>query len=212
MTLHAEHATSLLVGLDADIVIGGIRGRALIVPPHTPYAAHCPGPTATYQFNPERCPRIAGFARSGGLRALDVRHAGSVVANLHALATPEVLAGVGFELERSLATGEAPRIDPRIARLLDETRDPAADRRTAIARTRMSPAHVRALFVRDIGIPMRTHALWRRLGHALGNIDARDMTATAHAVGFADLAHFSRTFRRMLGYSPTEFLANLVVG
>ena len=144
------------------------------------------------------------------MRALDVRHASGVIAHGDALATPEVLAGVGTELERALATGEARRMDRRIARLLDDLRDPAADRRTALARTRLSPAHLRALFVRDVGLPMRTYALWRRLGNALRYIDSLDMTATAHAAGFADLAHFSRTFRRMIGYSPTEFLTNLV--
>src|SRR5262249_52565128 len=156
----------------------------------------CPGPTVTYHFDPGRCPRIAGFAKSGGIRALDDRYAGGVVANRSALATAEVLVGAGTELERSLATGEAAPIDRRIARLLDDLRDPAADRNAAIVRTRMSAAHLRALFARDVGLPMRTHALWRRLGRALGTIDALDMTATAHAAGFADLAHFSRTFRR----------------
>jgi AraC-like DNA-binding protein len=33
--------------------------------------------------------------------------------------------------------------------------------------------------------------------------DRTDATTAAHRAGFADLAHFSRTCRRMLGYSPT---------
>jgi AraC-like DNA-binding protein len=215
-TLSAVHGTIVLIGLDTDVVVGGVRGRVLIVPPDTLHSACCPGPTVGYMFDPERCPRIAGFAKAGGTRALDVRYAGAVLANRGALTRPDVLAGVGSELERLLATGEPQRLDRRIARLLDELRNPTADRLAAVARTRLSPAHVQALFARDVGVPMRTYGLWRRLRyalrHAFGNVGLLDFTAAAHAAGFADLAHFSRTHRRMLGYAPSEVRKNLVLG
>jgi len=209
-TLHAQHGTAVLIGLDADVAIGAVRGRVLIVPPDTLHAASCPGPIASYMFDPELCPRIAGFAKAGGTRALDVRHSGCVLANRGALARPEVLAGVGSELERSLATGEVQRLDPRIARLLDDLRDPGADRHVAVARMRVSAAHLQAMFTRDVGMPMRTYGLWRRLLRALSQVGRLDLTGAAHAAGFADLAHFSRTCRRMFGYSPSEIRTNLV--
>jgi AraC-like DNA-binding protein len=59
------------------------------------------------------------------------------------------------------------------------------------------------LFARDIGISRRTYRLWHRLLCALRAFSTSDATSAAHAAGFADLAHFSRTCRRMLGYSPT---------
>jgi len=211
-TPHAEHATMIFIGIDADVVVGLARGRILIVPPGTPYSAHCPGPIATYYFDPEMWPRIAGFAKSGGIRTMDNRHAGGVLANRAALVRPDVLAGVGSELARSFSTGEPQRLDRRIARLIEELRDPQADRSAALARVRVSPAHLQALFVRDIGLPIRTYGLWRRLLHAIGHVGPLDLTASAHAAGFADLAHFSRTCRRMLGYSPNEFRLNLVRG
>lgn len=57
--------------------------------------------------------------------------------------------------------------------------------------------------VRDVGLPIRTFQLWRRLLAAVAALARLDATSAAHAAGFADLAHFSRTSRRMLGYSPT---------
>jgi AraC-like DNA-binding protein len=51
-----------------------------------------------------------------------------------------------------------------------------------------------------------TYARWRRLLDALAAFTG-DATAAAHAAGFADLAHFSRTCRQMLGYSPTTLRA-----
>jgi AraC-like DNA-binding protein len=218
---HAEHGASVLVGLDADVVVYGedrvARGRAVLVPPDVRYAASCPGPVVSYVFDPELCPRVTGAARAAGVaRAIDgaagAHVVGAVVAHRAELARPDVLAGVGNEAQRALVSGTPPAIDRRVARLVETLRDPEADRAAAIARTRLSAAHLQALFARDIGIPMRTYGLWWRLLHALARVGPLDLTAAAHAAGFADLAHFSRTCRRMLGYAPSELRANLVTG
>ena len=213
-TLHVEHACTLLVGLEADVRSGRARGRAILVPPGTAYAASSPGATVTYSFDPELCPRIAGFARSQGTRGLDGALGTLIVETVRAhaaeLTASESLRGVGGELATRLALGAGVRIDRRIARLLEELRDPIVDRRAALARTKLSAAHVQDLFARDIGTPIRTYALWRRLLHGLARVGPLDLTAAAHAAGFADLAHFSRTCRRMLGYAPSELQRRLV--
>ena len=205
--LHAQHATALLVGLDADVTVRTAdsthRARAILVAPDTPYAAVCPGPVVTYAFDPELCPALA------------LAHPARIAAIVHAhratLASADTLAGIAREATRMLATHRRP-LDRRIARLADTLRDPTADRHAALAATQLSAAHVQALFARDIGIPLRTYALWRRLLHGLAHVGPLDLTASAHAAGFADLAHFSRTCRRMLGYAPSELRANLVAG
>ena len=221
MSRHAEHGASVLVGLDADLVVRGdertARGRVVVVPPDAPYEATCPGPVASYVFDPELCPRIAGCARArGGPRPVDgvagAHIAGAAVAHRAALERPDVLAGVGGEIQRALASGTARAFDRRIARLVEALRDPDADRDAATARTRLSAAHLQALFARDVGISMRTYRLWRRLLHGLARVGPLDLTAAAHAAGFADLAHFSRTCRRMFGYAPSVLRANLVSG
>ena len=212
---HTEHGVALLIGLDADVNLESAtlaRGRAVLVPADVPYAASCRAPTVSFVFDPELCPRIAGLARTRGPHALDARVARGIVAHRHELAKPAVLAGIGTEIMHALATGTASRCDRRIAGLVETLRDPAEDRRAAVACTRLSPAHLQALFVRDIGIPLRTYALWRRLLHGLARVGPLDLTGAAHAAGFADLAHFSRTCRRMLGYSPSALRANLVSG
>ncbi|WP_433932169.1 helix-turn-helix domain-containing protein [Sorangium cellulosum] len=65
--------------------------------------------------------------------------------------------------------------------------------------------------MRDVGLPIRTFQLWRRLLVAVAALSRLDATGAAHAAGFADLAHFSRTCRRMLGYSPTELRSGLLL-
>ncbi|MBA3498865.1 MAG: helix-turn-helix domain-containing protein [Myxococcota bacterium] len=200
-SVHAEHGTALLVGLDADVTVttpsATLRGRAVLVPSDTPYAASCPGPTLTYSFDPE----LSGTPSTS--HVVEAVHAHRAT-----LAKADTLSGIGHEL-----LGGTPRpIDRRIARLVETLRDPDADRASAIATTKLSSAHLQALFARDIGIPMRTYSLWRRLLHALAHVGPLDLTAAAHAAGFADLAHFSRTCRRMLGVAPSELRANLVDG
>ena len=200
-SLHAEHGTALLVGLDADVTVrttaSTLRGRAVLVPADTPYAASCPGPTLTYSFDPESCdPPSTSFV-------VDAVHAHRAT-----LASADTLAGIG----RELLFARTRPIDRRVARLVEALRDPTADRPSALAATKLSAAHIQALFARDIGIPIRTYALWRRLLHALAHVGPLDLTASAHAAGFADLAHFSRTCRRMLGVAPSELRANLVDG
>ncbi len=209
--LHAEHGTAVLVGVDADVVVGTVRARAVVVAPDVAYSAHNAGPTVSYTFDPELCPALAGYARArGGIAAIDdPRVAQAVSAHRASLTGASTLDGIGTEILPWLV-GPAPRHDRRIAGLIEELREPEQDHRAAIAHTRLSRSHLAALFVRDVGLPIRTYLVWRRLLHALAHVGPLDMTAAAHAAGFADLAHFSRTCKRMLGYAPTVLRERLV--
>lgn len=228
---HTEHGTLVIVGLDADVAVAGdaaaVRGRAVIVPPDVAHAARCPGPVVTFNFDPELGPALAAVARRlGGPCALDggaaARVVGAVIAERTRLACAERLVAVGDEIGRALTGGAVDglggpgaggdRIDRRVAHLVEALRDPADDAGPAVARTRLSAAHLQALFARDIGIPIRSYRLWRRLLHGVARVGPLDLTASAHAAGFADLAHFSRTCRRLLGYAPSVLRASLVTG
>ncbi|WP_437484449.1 helix-turn-helix domain-containing protein [Sorangium sp. So ce1014] len=222
-TLHAEHGAAVLVGLESDVTVtvpepGGavVRGRVVVVPPDRWHAASSPGPTIGLLVDPEEMPRVASYARlRGGACPLEgrllARVEAAVAAHRASLSRPEVLDGLAREVAAWLARESPPRaLDGRVARVLEALRDPAAGRRLAIARAGISEAHLQALFVRDVGLPIRTFQLWRRLLVALAAFARLDATGAAHTAGFADLAHFSRTCRRMLGYSPTELRSGLM--
>ena len=56
-----------------------------------------------------------------------------------------------------------------------------------------------------VGLPLRRYLLWLRLQDAVQAIAAgAPLTDAAHAAGFADSAHLSRTFRRMFGITPSD--------
>lgn len=68
----------------------------------------------------------------------------------------------------------------------------------------LSPDRFRHLFVEETGMPLRTYVLWRRLLHVWTLLtDGETLSSAAHAAGFADSAHLSRTARTMFGLPPS---------
>jgi len=64
----------------------------------------------------------------------------------------------------------------------------------------LSPSRARHLFVEQTGLPFRTYLLWLKIIRAVGLFSrGKSLTVAAHEAGFADSAHFSRTFKRMFG-------------
>jgi AraC family transcriptional regulator len=70
--------------------------------------------------------------------------------------------------------------------------------------TNLSPGRFRHLFVEETGMPLRTYVLWRRLLHVWTLLmQGETLSSAAHAAGFADSAHLSRTSRVMFGLAPS---------
>ncbi len=67
----------------------------------------------------------------------------------------------------------------------------------------ISPSRLRHLFVDEVGLPFRTYVLWQRLHRVFDQRPGETLTEAALAAGFADAAHMTRTFRRMLGMAPS---------
>jgi hypothetical protein len=197
---HAQHAITLLIGLDGDVAVNAaVRGRAVLVAADVTHRATAAGPVLELAYDPEAIRTIA----VEGVRVVDgamrTRIAGAVAAHRASITRPDVLGGLAREIGRCLAIAPPRRLDRRVAAVVEALRDPDTEARPP----RISAAHLRALFVRDVGIPIRTYALWRRALVAMGAFNRVDATTAAHGAGFADLAHFSRTCRRMFGAPPT---------
>jgi AraC family transcriptional regulator len=59
--------------------------------------------------------------------------------------------------------------------------------------------------MKETGVGFRAYLLWQRLECSLAAYVAGEtLTEAAHTGGFADSAHFSRTFRRMFGIAPAS--------
>ena len=69
----------------------------------------------------------------------------------------------------------------------------------------LSQSRFMHVFTESTGVPLRPYVLWLRLQRACCDLMAGvSVTAAAHSAGFSDAAHLTRTFRRMLGMTPTE--------
>jgi AraC family transcriptional regulator len=69
----------------------------------------------------------------------------------------------------------------------------------------LSPDRFRHLFLEETGVGLRPYVLWLRLETSLSAyVAGSTLTDAAHAGGFADSAHLSRTFKKMFGISPAS--------
>jgi AraC-like DNA-binding protein len=68
----------------------------------------------------------------------------------------------------------------------------------------LSPSRFRHLFVEQTGMALRPYILWRRFLRVWELLtDGATLSTAAHAAGFADAAHLSRTSRSMFGFPPS---------
>jgi AraC-like DNA-binding protein len=74
----------------------------------------------------------------------------------------------------------------------------------------LSRRRFRALFAAGVGMSCRQYLLWNRLYSALvGLARGASLTEAALGAGFADAAHLTRTFRRMVGIVPSAISASV---
>jgi AraC family transcriptional regulator len=105
----------------------------------------------------------------------------------------------------------APRpTDPRILTALRLIRASPGLRvpvREISAAVSLSPSRLIHLFREQTNLSIKRYSLWLRVVAALEAMPAGgSLTEIAYQVGFADPAHLSRAFRRMIGINPSELL------
>jgi AraC family transcriptional regulator len=124
--------------------------------------------------------------------------------------TDDALRALGRSLIAQLVGEEAQAdmADPRIIKLiawLTPRLGQAVSLSDAAKLIGLSPGRTRHLFVQQTGLSFRTYLLWLRLVRAVEiYAGSASLTEAAHAAGFADSAHLSRTFRRMFGIAAAS--------
>jgi AraC-like DNA-binding protein len=110
-------------------------------------------------------------------------------------------------IARPVSTG-----DSRIGSLLDlipSIPDKKAPVGALAARVGISETRLMHLFKDEMGIPIRRYLLWKRLLDAIFLIKrGQALTMAAVEAGFADYAHFSRTFKGMFGAKVEDIFKN----
>ena len=222
-TVHAHHALQLSFGDDqppgfrrADDV-EWTRNRGCIIPANLPHAIDTSGGRrfANIFVDPETAEGRALRARTapGAIAALNEEEAGAAADLLFGAwaASPECarLEPAAREVVRQLAGTAPPSVvaDPRVLGAIElvRARLDGSISLTEVARDlNISPSRLRHLFSEQVGLPFRTYVLWLRLQRVIRGVGTeKSLTHAALAAGFADAAHMTRTFRRMVGIAPT---------
>jgi transcriptional regulator GlxA family with amidase domain len=111
---------------------------------------------------------------------------------------------------RSHLNGQSPDGDGRLRRVLTYLRARIATSNqfplTVLAEVAgLSASRFQHVFRQDFGVAVRPYIRWLRLQRAACDLIAgADLSQAAHAAGFSDAAHMSRTFRSTLGVSPSD--------
>ncbi|MDX1496687.1 MAG: AraC family transcriptional regulator [Salinisphaeraceae bacterium] len=114
-------------------------------------------------------------------------------------------------------TGQRPRplavsLDRRISQVLRLIREalPAEPDTDALAEAvELSRSRLLHLFKEQLGLPMGQYILWLRLFNAAKAWDeGQSITEAAHAAGFYDQSHYTRTMRKMLDITPSTLTRN----
>lgn len=108
------------------------------------------------------------------------------------------------ELAIAQAHATDERFEAILSALLESVTNFGAVNRAALAKLAgLSSGRFSHWFVEKAGLPLRRYRKWLRLIIAIEHAShGGNLTQAAHAAGFADAAHFSRTFREMFGINP----------
>ncbi|WP_414474602.1 helix-turn-helix transcriptional regulator [Microvirga sp. M2] len=214
--VHSHHAIQVTLSAGGRFTIQTqdkrLDGPAVLIASNVPHAFEPEGKIALLFVEPEsRLGRSLSCTMMGiPATRLDASLLGDPSSNLAAIwadrrpdhATVEAM---GRSVLQHIV-GETPpmsTLDPRIARTLEWLAARLSGRimlTDAASIACLSDSRFSHLFAAEVGLPFQTYLLWRRLMTAVERIaSGTSLTAAAYEAGFADSAHFSRTFQRMFG-------------
>jgi AraC-like DNA-binding protein len=213
---HRHHAAQITFGLHGPVVFetpqNGVHSAdLLLVPPDIPHAHPAFGAAAMLFLEPENIEwdHFADQA-NGGFVTLPFDHrlrsfarcaAGGDALAAQALVDHLIGKSVSFSAD----------FDPLVSQACEHIRQhlnstiSLADLARAVHR---SPSRLAHRFREATGVPLRRFILWCRLRAAAERaMRGSNLTEAAHAAGFADSAHLSRTFRSMFGITPSSLFS-----
>lgn len=101
------------------------------------------------------------------------------------------------------------RLDRRIRQVMEQVmQDPtdSVSNKDIAASLKVSEHHFMRLFKKEVGISLSKFRQVCRINYFIASYAKfGNLTDAAHEAGFFDLPHFSNTYKRMLGHTPSRF-------
>lgn len=214
---HAHHAVQLLLSESAQAVwtrpTGWLRVSGIVIGADVEHqlAPTTESVTLLYVEPHSTAGRQLGGSLRDGVQVLD---SPEVEAARRALGETPDAAAIAALVERiggdDRTADHQPTGDALIAELIESLPAQLPDRLTTATlaqQARLSESRFLHRFRAHTGLPLRPYLRWRRLLVAMtGVMEGRALTQAAVDAGFADAAHFTRTFRRHFGIPPKTLL------
>lgn len=222
---HAHHALHLVVvrtpgqQLQCRVDVDGHsvvhRARGIIVGADVVHAIDAAGSEVLLVFFDPESDVGSGLARSlsGPVGVVDDATC-VLLANEDPFAIMNDADSFGGRLQSwlGLNAGEARVVHPGVRRALAHLKSLDVDDDASLAALAavagVSTSRFMHVFTTSVGVPLRSYVLWLKLQRAAALL-ARGIgvTEAAHAAGFADGAHLTRSFWRMFGMRPSDIVA-----
>ncbi|KQV61731.1 MULTISPECIES: helix-turn-helix transcriptional regulator [unclassified Duganella] len=212
--LHAHYAHQLVIALNGEVGValpsGPLRAPGIAIPAGL---AHCVcAEQALLVYLDPLTPEGAALFPPRAATALPL--AADLCSQLLAAADEGQSLRATLRAACGLSRPSVP--DPRMAAVAGALRAGVAMGRVArddlASLANLSPSRFSHWFVEQTGLPLRSYRKWLRLELALHRLaHGGNLTDAAHAAGFADSAHLSRTFREMFGLNPAALLQGIVL-
>ena len=209
---HRHHAAQIAFGLDGPVIFetpqtGQHSADLLLIPPDVPHAHPAFGATAMLFLEPEGIEWAPHFRPRQWRSCTVIFRSSAAFLRSPGPAGDAVAAQELVDHLIGKAVGDRTGFDPMVSQACEyiSQRFNRPITLAELARAvHLSPSRLAHRFREGTGVPVRRFILWRRLRAAAESaMRGSSLTEAAHAAGFADSAHLSRTFRSMFGIAPS---------
>jgi AraC-like DNA-binding protein len=220
---HTHHAIQIVIALDGCVAIRGTddgwrESNGIVVRADAEHSFDCNAALGVMVFVDPESSEGAWLSASlcQDITEVPVERLTSIVPDLRRFVdTPpdaDLVAALARGCVQSVRPGLAPArpLDARVATVLSRIRESdhlrmSLDQAADIAC--LSPTRFAHLFRDQVGLPFSRYMLWRKLTRGMVAIASeRTIALAAHAADFADAAHLTRTFSRMVGMAPSALM------
>lgn len=212
-TFHAHAAIQLVLaetGQATVAAVGGTKfiGAAILIRPLVEHALSSRGEVTLLYAEPQSmlASHLASLAQQAAISVIEPS------------AVPQCRSSEPLDQWLARVSASFPRkrmIDTRLETALAVlSRQPGTcSIREAAMQCGLSESRLRSLASAQLGLPLSTWLIWRKLERAARAIsDGETLSMAAVAGGFADQAHLARAMRRMFGITPRSAQLSALVG
>ncbi len=210
---HSHHAVQVILSEHPQPLwtaeAGWLDVRGAVIGPELPHQLGTHGePVRLLYIEPHSHSGRRLMAAGRGLRVLGDEECAAALQALTRAASPDV--ALADALAPATTEGLPLKGDPDIEAWIAALPVALPDGLTAetcAQQLHLSRSRFLHRFSAHTGLPLRPYLRWRRLLLAMREVmQGHSLTEAAHAAGFADAAHFSRTFRRHFGLVPSALV------